>query len=323
VRWISAFAAAERNADEGEAFYMDTRSRWIGTGLLVAAVITGGGFSRRLSTSTVLAAGPTPTATPSTTATPGTSSPTATATPAKGSPTTTPTPGKGSPTATVTPGKAGKGSPTATATATPTGGAKSGKATATPTRNIPKKFVKNPTPIPARRTKLTLPAPIVLELATKQEGTGLAAAKAFAMANKYAPQLQISPPSFVPKNWVLQLIHVDPSQGAGAPPDSYLQYVPKGLKNAAGSYPSFYVTKQIGTAPVIVPGAKVQSVVINKGVGGAGVIMGTVADLKLKNGYEQIHVTWKILNVSYDVSSAVGLSKLKLKDLEAVAATVS
>jgi hypothetical protein len=143
------------------------------------------------------------------------------------------------------------------------------------------------------------------------------------MANKYAPQLQISPPSYVPKNWVLQLIHVDPSQGAGAPPDSYLQYVPKGLKTAAGSYPSFYVTKQIGSAPVIVPGAKVQTVVINKGVGGAGVITGTVADLKLKNGYEQIHVTWKILNVSYDVSSAVGLSKLTLKDLEAVAATVS
>jgi len=296
---------------------MDTRSRWIGTGLLVAAVITGGGFSRRISTSTVLAAGATATATPSTTATPGKSSSTTTITP-------TMTPGTGSATATVTPSKAaGKGSPTATPTATPTGGAKNAKVTATPTRNIPKKFVKNPTPIPPNRTKLILPAPIVLELATKQEGTGLSAAKAFAMANKYAPQLQISPPSYVPKKWALQLIHVDPSQGAGAPPDSYLQYVPKGLKNAAGSYPSFYVTKQIGSAPVIVPGAKVQTVVINKGVGGAGVIMGTVADLKPGKGYEQIHVTWKILNVSYDVSSAVGLSKLTLKDLEAVAATVS
>ncbi len=311
MRAISALAAAGPNADEGEAFYMDTRSRWIGSGLLVAAVITGGGLSSRIAGSTVLAAGPTPTATPSASATPG-----------KGSLTVTLTPGKGSPTTTATPGKSvGNGSPTVTAT--PTGGTKNAKATATPTRNIPKKFVKNPTPIPANRTKLTLPAPIVLELATRQEGIGLTAAKAFAMANKYAPQLQISPPSYVPKNWALQLIHVDPSQGAGAPPDAYLQYVPKGLKNAKGSYPSFYVTKQIGPAPVIIPGAKVQTVVINKGVGGAGVVIGSVADLKLVNGYEQIHVTWRILNVSYDVSSAVGLSKLTLKDLEAVAATVS
>ncbi|HVA92078.1 MAG TPA: hypothetical protein VNL71_19800, partial [Chloroflexota bacterium] len=132
-----------------------------------------------------------------------------------------------------------------------------------------------------------------------------------------------SPPSFVPKNWALQLIHVDPSQGAGAPPDAYLQFVPKGLKTAGGSYPSFYITKQIGLAPIVIPGAKIQTVVIDNGTHGAGVITGTVADLKLKNGYEQIHVTWRILNVSYDVSSAVGLSKLTLKDLVAVAASVT
>ncbi|MGH2344969.1 MAG: hypothetical protein ACRDG4_07055 [Chloroflexota bacterium] len=293
---------------------MNTRLRWTVSGVLVAGLISGGGFSVRSMTSRVLAAGPSPTTTPTATV-----SPTATHS-------ATPTKGSTSATHTATPTKAAggaKGSATATPTATPTGTTHSAKTTPTATRIVPKRFVKNPTPIPASRKSVTLPAPVVLELGLKQEGKGLTPAKAFALANHYGPQLQISPPSYVPKKWALQLIHVDPSQGAGAPPDMYLQYVPKGLKKAAGTYPSFYITKLIGSAPVIAPGSKVQSVVISKGVHGAGVVIGTVADLKLKNGYEQVHVTWQRLNVSYDVSSAIGLSKLTIKDLLAVAATVS
>jgi hypothetical protein len=292
--------------DKGEAFFMNTRLRWAVSGVLVAGLVSGSGFTVRATTSHVLAAGPSSTSTPTATVTPS-------ATHTKGSATATPIKVEGG----------AKGSTTATPTATPTGTTHGAKTTPTATRIVPKHFVKNPTPIPAVRKSITLPAPVVLELGLKQQGKGLNPTQAFALANRYAPQLQISPPSYVPKKWALQLIHVDPSQGAGAPPDMYLQYVPKGLKKAAGTYPSFYVTKQIGLAPVIAPGSKVQTVVIAKGVHGAGVVTGTVADLKLKNGYEQVHVTWQRLTVSYDVSSAIGLSKLTVKDLLAIAATVS
>jgi len=296
--------------DKGEAFFMNTRLRWAVSGMLVAGLVSGGGFTVRATASRVLAADPSFTATPTVSAT---ATATHAASSAKGSATTTPT----------KVGGGAKGATTATPTATPIGTTHGAKTTPTATRIVPKRFVKNPTPIPAVRKSITLPAPVVLELGLKQQGKGLNPTQAFALANRYAPQLQISPPSYVPKKWALQLIHVDPSQGAGAPPDVYLQYVPKGLKKAGGTYPSFYVTKQIGLAPVIAPGSKVQSVVISKGAHGAGVVTGTVADLKLKNGYEQVHVTWQRLTVSYDVSSAIGLSKLTVKDLLAIAATVS
>lgn len=286
---------------------MNARVRWVISGALLAGLATGSGFgagalaSRSLATQATATVTATPTATSSTNQGNGTATPTETPTGTQATGSATPTPTG------------------AQASTTPT----STRPTPTPTRIRPKKFVPNPTPIAARRKSITLPHPIVVEVGGKIQGTGLPIGKAIALANKAAPQLQLAAPTFVPKNWMLQLIHVDPSQGLGFPPDGYFQYVPKNLKKAGGTYPSFYVTKQVGVAPIIVPGAKVQSVVITNGVHGAGEVTGTVADLKLKNGYEMVHITWTRLTLTYDVSSAVGLSKLSIKDLLAVAATVS
>ena len=154
------------------------------------------------------------------------------------------------------------------------------------------------------------------------QGKGLSQTQALALANKFVPQLVLQAPTYVPKQFMLQFIQIDPAQGTGSPSDGYLQYVPKGLTTAGGTYPSFYITKQLGLLPIILPGAKVQHVVINKGVKGAGVITGTVVDFKPKNGSEVVHIVWTRLTVTYDVSSSIGVSKLGINDLLAVAATV-
>jgi hypothetical protein len=276
--------------------------RWIVSGALFAGLITGSGYGAGALASRALAGTATATVTPTETIT-------VTATPSTGTP---------------------QGSVTATPTATPTGSQSSPTPTgtstgpsATPTRIRPKKFVANPTPIAARRTSITLPAPVLVQVGSRQLATGLTQIKALALANHAAPRLQIAAPTYVPKNWILQVVHVDASQGLGFPPDGYLQYVPKGLKKVGGTYPSFLVTKQVGLAPIITPGSKLTPVIISKGVHGIGQVTGTIADLKLKNGYEIVHVTWSRLTVSYDVTSAIGLSKLSIKDLLAIAATVS
>ncbi|HVC83482.1 MAG TPA: hypothetical protein VNL35_23585 [Chloroflexota bacterium] len=292
---------------------MNSRVRWIVSGALLAGLITGSGYGAGALASRALAGTTTPTVTPTETIT-------VTTTPTSGTP-------QGSVTTTPTPGTP-RGSVTATPTATPSGALSSPTPTssgpsATPTRIRPKKFVANPTPIAARRKSITLPAPVLVQVGSKEVASGLTPIKAVALANHAAPQLQLTAPTYIPKNWILQVVHVDASQGLGFPPDGYLQYIPKSLKKVGGTYPSFLVTKQVGLAPIITPGSKVTPVVISKGVHGIGQVTGTIADLKLKNGYEIVHVTWSRLTVSYDVTSAIGLSKLSIKDLLAIAATVS
>ncbi|HVA90622.1 MAG TPA: hypothetical protein VNL71_12365 [Chloroflexota bacterium] len=279
---------------------MNTRLRWIVSGALLAGLVTGSGYAAEAGISRAVAASSTATGTPTETVTP------------------TPTPASGT----------SQGTVTATPTATPIGAVSSPTPTgaipsATPTKIRPKKFVANPTPIAARRKSLKLPSPVLVQVSSKQVASGLSAINALSLANHAAPQLQLAAPTYVPKNWILQVVHVDPSQGLGFPPDGYLQYVPKSLKKVGGTYPSFQVIKQVGLAPIITPGSKVTTVVISKGVNGIGQVTGTVADLKMKKGYEIVHVTWSRLTVSYDVTSAIGLSKLTVKDLLAIAATVS
>jgi hypothetical protein len=193
---------------------------------------------------------------------------------------------------------------------------------ATPTKIPVKPIVHNPTPIAGYLKHINLPKPIVLEVGTKTEGVGLSQTKALFLANSYVPQMYIVAPTYVPKNYALQLIHVDPAQDQQTPPAMYLQYVPKGLKSARGTYPSFYVNKQVGNSTVIYPGAKPQVVTINRGKKGIGVVKGTLVDLKPKNGYETVHILWTRVTISYDLSSNIGVSKLSIKDLLAVAATV-
>jgi hypothetical protein len=185
-----------------------------------------------------------------------------------------------------------------------------------------KPIVHNPTPIPAVRQHLTLPAPIAVEIGTKTVATGLSQAAALKLVNKNIPQLFVEAPTYVPTGYVLHFIHVDPPQDSQSPGDAYLQYVPKGLKNAGGTYPSFQIDKQLNGAPVLLPGVKPETVTINKGVAGIGVVQGSLIDFKPKNGLEVIHIIWIRADVSYDVSSAVSLSKLTPQTLLAIAATV-
>jgi hypothetical protein len=208
----------------------------------------------------------------------------------------------------------------ATGTSTPIAHGASGSPT--PTRIPVKPMVHNPTPIAGYLKHVTLPKPIVLEVGTKTQGVGLSQTKALFLANSYVPQMFIVAPTYIPKNYALQLIHVDPAQDQQTPPAMYLQYVPKGLKNARGTYPSFYVNKQVGNSTVIYPGVKSQVVTINRGKKGIGVVKGTLVDLKPKNGYETVHILWTRVTISYDLSSNIGVSKLSIKDLLAVAATV-
>jgi hypothetical protein len=98
--------------------------------------------------------------------------------------------------------------------------------------------------------------------------------------------------------------------------------VPKGLKKAGGTYPSFLVTKEINGGTILLPGSSPKIVTINPGVAGIGVVTGSLVDLKPKNGLEVVHITWIRASVSYDVSSVVGLSKLTQQELIQIAATV-
>jgi hypothetical protein len=214
--------------------------------------------------------------------------------------------------------------PTATATTAGTGTPEAGvSVTPTATPIAVKPIVHNPTPIAAPRHTVSLPKPVVVEIGSHIAHTGLSTKQALLYANKVIPQLFIVAPTYVPKNWILQLIQLNPAQDQQTPPSAQLQYVPKSLKKVSGAYPSFYVTKQSGTAQqIIYPGVKPQVVTINKGSNGSGVIKGTLIDLKYKNGYEQVHITWTRVTISYDVSSTIGISHLSIKDLLAVAATV-
>jgi hypothetical protein len=237
--------------------------------------------------------------------------PTVTATPKGGRPAT--------PTATATPKGGQSATPTATATAK---GGRPAIPTVTATRIMLKPIVHNPTPIPAVHKHLTLPAPVVVEVATKILATGLSTTAALRLANKYAPQVFIQAPTYVPAGYVLHFIHVDPQLDPQGPVDVYLEYVPKGLKNAGGTYPSVVITKELNGAPVLLPGANPTTVTINKGIAGIGIVTGSLVDLKPKNGLEAIHIIWIRASVSYDVSSVVGISKLTQQQLLQIAATV-
>jgi hypothetical protein len=94
------------------------------------------------------------------------------------------------------------------------------------------------------------------------------------------------------------------------------------MSSARGTYPSFYVSKQLGLSTVIYPGQRPHVITINPGKKGIGVIKGTLVDFKPKFGSETVHVLWTRLAISYDVSSNITVSKLSIKDLLAVAATV-
>jgi hypothetical protein len=211
-------------------------------------------------------------------------------------------------------------------TAVPTLAAQIEATTATPsataTHIILKHFVLNPTPIPAVRKHLTLPSPVVVEIGSKTFGSGLSQTAALQLANKNAPQIFIQAPTYVPGGYALEFVHVDPQLAPQAPTDIYLQYVPKGLKKAGGTYPSFLVTKELNGATVLLPGANPKTVTINPGVAGIGVVTGSLVDLKPKVGLEVVHIIWTRASVSYDVSSVVGLSKLTQQQLLQIAATV-
>jgi hypothetical protein len=268
---------------------MTTRPRTLVTATIIAGVLLAGGAASRQVAARV-AADDTPTATASPTATAGfagTATPVVTDTPGFGD---TPTPIVGTPTATPI---------------------------------VVKPIVHNPTPIvPPVRKRFTLPKPVVVEVATKVKATGLSQKQALLLANKYVPQLFVVAPTYVPKGYILQMVHVDPAQDQQTPPAAWLLYVPKGLSKVGPTYPSFSVNKQQGISPIIYPGGRPQIVTINKGVKGVGVVKGTLIDIKPKNGYEVVHIVWTRVSISYDVSSTVGISKLSIKDLLAVAATV-
>jgi hypothetical protein len=217
--------------------------------------------------------------------------------------------------------QANANSATSTSTATKVSG-HAAAPTVTATRIILKPIVHNPTPIPAIRKHITLPAPVVVEVGSKTMATGLSVSAAIQLANKNAPQIFLQAPTFVPNGYALQFIHVDPQQDPQGPGDAYLQYVPKGLKHAGGTYPSIVVTKELNGAPVLLPGMNPMSVTINKGIAGIGVVQGSLIDLKPKNGLEIIHIIWNRANITYDVSSVVGLSRLSQQQLLQIAATV-
>ena len=217
---------------------------------------------------------------------------------------------------------------TASVTGSPVDASASASATAlasgsvTPTPVPVKPIVHNPTPIPGTRTHITLPKPVALEVGTKSVGVGLTQKNALATANTFVKTLFVLAPTFVPKGWTLQLIHVDPAQDQQTPAAAYLQYVPKGLTTTKGTYPSFNVYERAGPSTVLYPGIKPQVVTIDRGKKGIGVVKGTLVDLKPKNGNEVVHIIWSRLNVSFDVSSNITVSKVAIKDLLTVASTV-
>ena len=170
--------------------------------------------------------------------------------------------------------------------------------------------------------KSGLPAAVVLESGLKQLGTGFDPKKALQMANSLVPSLYVVAPSYVPKGFLLQLVHVDPAQDQQSPASAFLQYVLTAIKSDKGAYPSFYVNMKVGLSTVIYPGVKPQIVTINAGKKGTGIVKGTVVDIKPKHGNELVHVLWTRLTISYDISSNVTQSKLTVKNLLAVAASM-
>jgi hypothetical protein len=217
---------------------------------------------------------------------------------------------------------------TATAADTPAAGtatltpASAASGTETPTSIAVKPIVHNPTPIPGIRKHLTLPKPVVLEVGIKSVGVGLTQKNALATANTFVKTLFVLAPTYVAKGWTLQLIHVDPAQDQQTPAAAYLQFVPKGLTTAKGTYPSYYVYERSAPSTIIYPGVTPKVVTINRGKRGIGVVKGTLVDIKPKNGNEIVHIIWSRLNVSYDVSSNISVSKVPIKDLLAVASSV-
>lgn len=191
-------------------------------------------------------------------------------------------------------------------------------ATATPTRTGPEATA---TTLP--RQKSGLPVAIVLEAGLRRVAVGLDPRNALLMANALVPRLFVIAPHYVPTGFVLQLIHVDPAQDQQTPPFASLQYVPKNLAKAKGAYPSFYVNIQYGLSSVIMPGAKPQVLVINPGKKGIGIVKGTLVDMKPKHGDEIVHVLFTRMAISYDVSSNIGKSKLRISDLTKVASSLS
>ncbi len=142
------------------------------------------------------------------------------------------------------------------------------------------------------------------------------------MANALVPALYVIAPTYVPKGFTLELIHVDPAQDQQSPASAFLQYAPKNLPSDEGAYASFYVNMRNGLSTVIYPGVKPQVVTINAGKKGTGIVKGTVVDIKAKHGNELVHVLWTRLTTSYDISSNVTQSRLTIKDLLAVAASM-
>jgi hypothetical protein len=191
-------------------------------------------------------------------------------------------------------------------------------ATATPTRTGP-----GATATALPRQKSGLPVAIVLEAGLRRIAVGLDARNALLMANSLVPRLFVIAPHYVPTGFVLQLIHVDPAQDQQTPPFASLQYVPKNLAKAKGAYSSFYVNIQYGLSSVIMPGTKPTVVVINPGKKGIGIVKGTLVDLKPKHGDEIVHVLFTRMAISYDVSSNVSKSKLRVSDLTKVASSLS
>lgn len=214
----------------------------------------------------------------------------------------------------------------ASVSVTPTAQASvTGSHTATPVVKgtpVPAKATGSATPKAAPTQVSGLPAAVVLESGLRQIGTGFDAKKALQMANALVPSLYVIAPSYVPKGFTLELIHVDPAQDQQTPAAAFLQYVPTSLKSDKGAYATFYVNMKNGLSTVIFPGAKPQIVTIDPGKKGAGIVKGTVVDVKPKHGNEIIHVLWTRVTISYDISSNVTQSKLTAKDLIAVAASM-
>lgn len=281
---------------------MKTRPRFLLSITVLAGALAAGGMAGHRAAARVAADG----------------SPTVTVT---ATPSDTPS-SNGTPAATDTPGFGATPTAGAGASTTPTAGA-AASVSPTATRIAVKPIVHNPTPIvPPARKQITLPKPVVVELATKTKAHGLGQKQALLLANSFVPQLFIVAPTYVPKGFILQMIHVDPAQDQQTPAAAWLQYIPKSLSKVGSVFPSFYVNKRLGNDSIIYPGVKPQVVVINRGTKGVGVVKGTVIDIKPKNGYEVVHISWTRVSISYDVSSTIGISKLSIKDLLAVAATV-
>lgn len=223
-------------------------------------------------------------------------------------------------TASPTPGFAGGDTatpaPSPQASATPGAGA-----TATPTIAVPHKPI-NPTPIPSRRHEIALPKPIVVVLGTRTLGTGLNQKAALTLANsaKNLITFLVAAPSYVPKNYILQLIQLTPAQDQQTPAQAVLQYIPKGLSKVGGTFPSLSLYKQLGQPGVITnPCGKLQTVTVRPGKKGVGIVKGQLADIRCRTGNETILISWSVAGVQYELASVVSLSRLSQKDLIAVA----